>query len=353
MPLADTTQTPSTGDRSSAQKRARAAEGAVRVVAPARLHLGFLDLNGGLGRRFGSIGLAIDQPRTELTLARSPTSIADGPDSKRALAALDRFVAALSLDKSYRIDIQSAIPPHSGLGSGTQLVLAVGSALTVLEGLDHSPASLGELVDRGARSAIGMASFKDGGFIVDGGRGPEAKPPSILMRTAFPEAWRILLILDRRTAGVHGEAEAQVFAALPPLPETAAAHVCRLVLMQLAPGLIESDIGIFGSAVSEIQSIIGGHFAAAQGGPWTSAAVGRVAEALKTAGAYGIGQSSWGPTGFAFAPTQEIADRLYESVIENARAEGLEILIGCGRNRGASVERIMNTNSESPEGGQT
>jgi beta-RFAP synthase len=222
----------------------------------------------------------------------------------------------------------------------------------VLEGFDLSAAALGELVDRGARSAIGMASFKDGGFIVDGGRGPEARPPPILMRTTFPDAWRILLIIDRRTAGVHGEAETEAFATLPPLPETAAAHVCRLVLMQLAPGLIESDIGIFGSAVSEIQLIIGGHFAAAQGGPWTSAAVGRIAEALKNAGAYGIGQSSWGPTGFAFAPTQEIADRLYESVIEDARAEGLEILIGRGRNRGASVERIMNTQSERYEGGQ-
>lgn len=352
MPLADATQTPSAGEGSSAQTRARAAEGAVRVVAPARLHLGFLDLNGGLGRRFGSIGLAIDQPRTELILARSPTSSADGPDSKRALAALDRFAAALSLNTSYRVDIQSAIPPHSGLGSGTQLALAVGSALTVLEGFDHSPAALGELVDRGARSAIGMASFKDGGFIVDGGRGPEVKPPPILMRTAFPEAWRILLILDKRTAGVHGDAETEAFAKLPPLPETAAAHVCRLVLMQLAPGLMESDIAIFGGAVSEIQSIVGGHFAAAQGGTWTSAAVGRIAEALSNAGAYGIGQSSWGPTGFAFAPTQEIADGLYESVIENARAEGLEILIGRGRNRGASVERIMNTQSERCEGEQ-
>ena len=28
----------------------------VRVRAPARLHLGFLDMNGALGRRFGSIG---------------------------------------------------------------------------------------------------------------------------------------------------------------------------------------------------------------------------------------------------------------------------------------------------------
>ncbi len=333
--------------------QARAKPGAVRVVAPARLHLGFLDLNGGLGRRFGSIGLGIDQPRTDLILSRSPTPSASGPDSERALAALGRFSSALSLDTSYRVDIQSAIPPHSGLGSGTQLALAVGSALAALEGFDHSPHALGDLVDRGARSAIGMASFTDGGFIVDGGRGPEAKPPPILMRTPFPEAWRILLILDGRTAGVHGDAETQAFAALPPLPETAAGHVCRLVLMQLVPGLIESDIAVFGAAVGEIQSIVGSHFAAAQGGShWTSAAVGRIAEALKHTGAHGIGQSSWGPTGFAFAPSQEIADHLYESVIEDARAEGLQILIGRGRNRGASVEPITNTQSERYEGGQ-
>ncbi len=31
------------------------------MFAPARLHLGFLDLNGGLGRRFGSLGLAPPQ----------------------------------------------------------------------------------------------------------------------------------------------------------------------------------------------------------------------------------------------------------------------------------------------------
>ena len=344
MPLADARQTPSAGESSSPSMQALASKGAVRVVAPARLHLGFLDLNGGLGRRFGSIGLAIDQPRTDLILARSTTSSAVGPDSKRALAALGRFAAALSLNTSHRIELQSAIPPHSGLGSGTQLALAVGTALAALEGFDHSPAALGELVDRGARSAIGMASFAEGGFIVDGGRGSEATTPPILMRTAFPEAWRILLILDGRITGVHGEKETQAFAGLPPLPEAAAAHVCRLVLMQLVPGLVESDITGFGAAIGEIQSIIGDHFAAVQGGgPWTSAAVGRIAEALRRAGAYGIGQSSWGPTGFAFAPSKEIADHLYESVIEDARADGLEILIGRGRNRGASVERIMDT----------
>ena len=114
--------------------------------------------------------------------------------------------------------------------------------------------------------------------------------------------------------------------------------------MQLVPGLMEADIEAFGRALTEIQAIVGGHFAAAQGGsPWTSPAVGRVIEALRDGGAYGIGQSSWGPTGFAFAPSKEIADRLYDSSIELARAEGLEILIAAGRNRGASVERIAST----------
>jgi beta-RFAP synthase len=343
MPLADATQTEPPAEGTPAPLRARYKSGAVRVVAPARLHLGFLDLNGELGRRFGSIGLAIDRPYTELVLARSRSFEAQGPDRQRALEILRRFAEAFSPGAAYQLDIRSAIPPHSGLGSGTQLALAVGAALMALESLEQGASKLGELMDRGARSAIGMAAFEGGGFIVDGGRGPRERPPPLLMRADFPEAWRVLLIIDPRTAGVHGEAEAKAFAALPPLAAAEAAHVCRLVLMQLVPGLMEADIESFGAAVTEIQSIVGGHFAAAQGGgPWTSPAVGRIAQKLKEAGALGIGQSSWGPTGFAFTPAQENAERLYQSSIEAARAEGLEILVCRGRNRGASIERIAN-----------
>jgi beta-RFAP synthase len=316
----------------------------VRIVAPARLHLGFLDLNGSLGRLFGSIGLAIDTPRTELVLKRARTFKGEGPDHQRAVALLHRYTEVFTLDGAYDVEVTSAIPAHAGLGSGTQLALAVGAALMELEGIEYSPARLGEIVDRGARSAIGMAAFEQGGFIVDGGRGTADRAPPILVRADFPDAWRALLVMDARTAGVHGEDEAKAFAALPPLPDAATAHVCRLVLMQLVPGLMESDIDAFGSALTEIQAIVGGHFAAAQGGsPWTSPAVGRVIATLRDGGAYGIGQSSWGPTGFAFAYSEEIASRLYDSSIEVARAEGLEILIAAGRNGGASVERIAST----------
>src|SRR5262249_55558756 len=63
----------------------------IRVTAPARLHLGFLDLDGALGRRFGSIGLAVDHPETELTLKRAPRHEAHGLESKRALALVEKF----------------------------------------------------------------------------------------------------------------------------------------------------------------------------------------------------------------------------------------------------------------------
>ena len=104
MPLADATQTeppPRTGPR---DKPARAHPGAVRVVAPARLHLGFLDLNGSLGRLFGSIGLAIDTPRTELVLKRARALQGRRPrPAARAVAMLRRFAEVFSLEAAYDV----------------------------------------------------------------------------------------------------------------------------------------------------------------------------------------------------------------------------------------------------------
>lgn len=314
---------------------------AIRVRAPARLHLGFLDLNGGLGRRFGSIGLAVDQPATDLTLTLAHENGASGPESSRAERLIERFRTELALPGHYKAHISSAIPAHAGLGSGTQLALAIGAGLMHLERRTPDFRALGELVERGARSAIGMAAFENGGFVIDGGRGASGHAPPVLARVEFPDAWRILLILDPRAEGVHGDGETKAFAALPDFPECKAARLCHLALMRLLPGLAEADIGAFGSALKEIQDIVGHHFAAAQGGsPWTSAAVGRIAARMEQAGGTGIGQSSWGPTGFAFVSDETAARRLYATLVEEAKAEGLELRIVHGRNSGALLARV-------------
>lgn len=317
---------------------ARSTKTTVRVTAPARLHLGFLDLNGGLGRRYGSIGLAIDAPATELVLTRAATTSATGPEQARVMRLLTRFRDERAIAGNHRADVLQAIPPHAGLGSGTQLALAVGAALAALEGMALPPRALAEQADRGLRSAIGMAAFIDGGFLVDGGKGAQETAPPLLVRMPFPADWRALLVLDPAAEGVHGEREIEAFASLPPLPAEATAHVCRLVLMRLLPGLAEHDLNAFGSALTEIQTIVGGHFATAQGGsPWTSPKVARLIARLAAAGAVGIGQSSWGPTGFAFVADENAAQRLYHSVVGDAKADGLHVLIVKGRNRGALV----------------
>lgn len=316
-----------------------ASTAALRVTAPARLHLGFLDLNGGLGRKFGSIGLAVEDPATELVAMRAPSNSAEGAESDRVVKLLDRFTRRAR--GRYAIKIEKAIPAHAGLGSGTQLALAVGAAIARLEGRALLDAELATLGDRGARSGIGLAAFSGGGFLIDGGKGASDRPPPLTLRTHFPESWRVLLILDHKRAGVSGDAEVKAFAALPEFKAATAAHICHLILMQLVPGLMESDISAFGASLTEIQTIVGQHFASKQGGsPWTSPAVGQLAERMKSSGATGVGQSSWGPTGFAFVDSQEAASRLYHSLVEDAKRDGLEILITRGRNAGARIETV-------------
>ena len=107
--------------------------------------------------------------------------------------------------------------------------------------------------------------------------------------------------------------------------------------MQILPGAAEIDFAAFGQGVSRVQEIVGDYFAPVQGGGrFASASVGRVAERLAAHGASGIGQSSWGPTGFAFARDPDQAEYL----ARRAGAEsgtGVKITICKARDHGAEI----------------
>jgi beta-RFAP synthase len=310
----------------------------VSVSAPARLHLGFLDLNGGLGRKFGSIGLAIDGLGTRLTLRRASAAHADGPDAERAQRYLASMQRKLGIGHAYHIKITSAVPPHAGLGSGTQMALAIAAALRRLNRLPADPEGDAVRLGRGQRSGIGFATFQSGGLVVDGGRGAATQVPPLIARIAFPESWRVIAVLDPARQGIFGPEEAAAFAQLPEFPAADAAHLCRLVMMQALPAVAESDLAAFGVAIRELQTRIGDYFAPAQGGRrFTSPAVGAVLAHLDMKGAHGIGQSSWGPTGFAFAASPQEADRLVALARAHPQARGLDIHICAALNRGAEI----------------
>lgn len=313
--------------------------GSVTVSAPARLHLGFLDMNGGLGRNFGSLGLAIDRPVIRLSIRRAPRSGVNGPEAERILRHLDKMTSHLGLNHHYRVDVHEIIPAHAGLGSGTKLALALASALRQLEGLALDPSADAVVLRRGARSGLGVGLFEHGGFIVDGGRGERTASPPVIARLDFPPEWRVILVRDPRAEGLHGETETDAFAGLRPFAASAAGEICRLVLIKILPALAERDLASFGTAISRVQEIVGDYFAPVQGGAaFANAGVGRIVEALKAEGATGIGQSSWGPTGFAFAPSAREAERLRGAVREKLAASGLDVMICKGLNHGAFVQ---------------
>jgi beta-RFAP synthase len=187
------------------------------------------------------------------------------------------------------------------------------------------------------RSGIGIGLFRHGGLVVDGGRGWAETAPPLLARLAVPADWRLLLIMDRAQEGLSGRREVEAFARLPQLPESEAAAICRLVLMQALPSVAEDDLEGFGAAITRIQEILGDHFAPAQGGRFTSRRVAQVIAAAGALGAVGLGQSSWGPTGFAFVRGNATAERIARHLAQKPDAAGLDIMICRALNRGASV----------------
>lgn len=316
----------------------------IAVEAPARLHLGFLDLNGGLGRRFGSLGLTIEGPRTRLRVAQANELTAEGPSAGRVLGYARAFAEVHGISGGARILVDEIIPEHSGLGSGTQMALAVGTALGRLYGLESASRDIARALGRGKRSGIGIGAFEDGGFIVDCGRDErtQGEVPPLALRLSFPEDWRILLLFDQRGQGIHGEREVRAFAELPEFPESEAGRLCRILLMQVVPGLLESRLAPVAEGIAQIQRTVGEHFAPAQGGCFASPAVAAALDWAGEQGFAGVGQSSWGPTGFVLAEDAERARWLEQGLKRRfGELSPLRYRIVAGRNLGARIDRVQ------------
>ncbi len=310
----------------------------ITVTIPARLHLGFLDLNGSLGRRFGSIGLAIGGLCTKIMVRRAPKNQVSGPENERVARHVAQMAQRIAVHGGHAVDVLEAVPAHAGLGSGTQLALAVAAGMRRLHDLSLDIQGDALYLGRGARSGAGIGLFQSGGLVVDGGNGKNGLPAPIVSHMRFPDSWRVIVALDPVRRGIHGAEEIEAFKRLPLFPDVDAGRLCRLVVMKMLPAVAEEDIAAFGSAVREIQSCVGSYFAPAQGGsPFTSPDVEAVLAALDREGAVGIGQSSWGPTGFAFAASADEADRLARIARAHPSGLGLDIRVCAGFNRAAEI----------------
>ena len=126
----------------------------IHVRAPSRLHFGLFSRSaGGTGavplRGFGGVGLMIQEPGVQLAVRPAEAWSAEGPAADRALA----FAARTGSNPCHMV-IERCAREHCGLGTGTQLALAVACAtLLATHGQRPEVEAVARLMGRGRRSA--------------------------------------------------------------------------------------------------------------------------------------------------------------------------------------------------------
>jgi beta-ribofuranosylaminobenzene 5'-phosphate synthase len=313
----------------------------VQVKTPARLHLGLIDMNGDLGRMFGGLGVGIVRPKFIVEAKNSEIFSVTGKETELAAILAKRFFSTYNVLPKAHIHVEEVIPPHIGLGSGTQFSLAIATSLAKLFNVKATVPELAVAMGRARRTSVGTSIFEVGGFVVDGGKNLNtAKCPPLIYRQSFPREWRFIVAVPNLKEGMSNSEENDAFKKLRKMSTEDVGQICRLIMLKLLPALAEHDIECFGDALTKIQVLTGNHFAQAQGGIYSSPAAAECVEFMKKIGAYGVGQSSWGPALYAVVKHGQAEQTFNQVKSYLRRGVGGEVFIANANNRGAIIKTL-------------
>ncbi len=311
----------------------------VRVRTGSRLHFGMLSFGNRDQRQFGGAGVMIDEPGLEIHFRPDKTLAVAGFWSDR----VGQFAARLFGATWYggpsagSIDVVSAPQAHMGLGTGTQLALAVAAGLCRLwrvptPTIEQLSIDLG----RGRRSAIGTHGFRHGGLLVDGGKLSAENISPLVARVALPESWRWLLLCPQTATGLFGEAEEEAFERVAPAPLAVSDRLAAEILMEMVPAALEGDLERFSASLGRYAKRAGSLFSDVQGGNYAASSK-VVVRGLADLGITNIVQSSWGPA-LATIWSDEVQARLaVESLISCSWFSGWQASVIKTANAGAEI----------------
>ena len=296
----------------------------IKIITPSRLHFALIDLSGDLGRVDGGIGVALNYPNIILeasSLKNDDIIVKNGYNSELIYDIAKNVFKHLEIDGGIEFNLISSIPSHVGLGSKTQLSLAIAFAINYLFNKRKTGFELARIVKRGGTSGIGVNVFQKGGFILDAGhtfgkdkqknsflpsRASDAPPPPALLHYAVPENWQFVIALPNIHDEIEGLKEINVFKNTCPITEQEVGAVSRLILMVLLPGLYEKNIEVFGKGLSELQKVgFKKHEVNLQ-----PMIIKDLIEFMTDNGAYGSGLSSFGCTTYGLVEGIENAKKL-------------------------------------------
>ncbi|MFP9191083.1 beta-ribofuranosylaminobenzene 5'-phosphate synthase family protein [Natronosalvus vescus] len=318
---------------------------AVTVSAGARLHIGFQNLSLARERLYGGIGVGLEQPRVMVTA--TPAETVDVDDAlaheyaTRAVEILDVPGVALTLEKR--------LPRHVGLGSGTQLALAVLAGVARAYGLEAAVREHAPALGRAGRSGVGVASFETGGFVVDAGhptgRFTTERPadgdwtvPPLVANHRLPRDWRFLVVVPEADPGRSGaDEDASMRTVVDRADPAIADEVAGLLTRRLLPAAAEGRLEAFGEAISAIGQKNGVWYADVQGGVFRPPAGALVDSLSSNPVITGVGQSSWGPAvyGVTDASHTEEATAAAEAALQETGFDG-HVLVSRPADSGAT-----------------
>lgn len=285
----------------------------------------------------------IDQPRVEVEVSVADKWSVSGPYGERALELARQSLQAClpATIRALKVDVLATPAPHSGLGSGTQLALAIAAGVRQL--CQAPSLEIGELatsVNRGRRSAVGSHGFQLGGLIWEEGQRPGESLGKLNRRVEVPIDWRIVLVTMPHSEGLSGEWERRAFENLPSVPADVTCQLTQLAEEHILPATEQQDFDTFGEAVFQYGRLAGSCFADVQGGPFASPQISAGVHRLRDLGVRGVGQSSWGPTLFAFAADDNAATDLIDRISPLEEFAGAQIASTPPNNEGAKMDTI-------------
>ncbi|MEN6592480.1 MAG: beta-ribofuranosylaminobenzene 5'-phosphate synthase, partial [Methanobacterium sp.] len=281
--------------------------------------------------------IQVEFPRSDL-----PQDTLDDYQEK-VFSAARKMNEYLGLEGGYHFKLKEVFPSHSGLGSGTQLSLAVAKAILKMNNQDLPTPKIAEIVGRGGTSGIGVASFESGGFIVDAGHkksikndflpssASKASPPPVIARYDFPKDWKIVLTIPHVERKVFGEGEVNIFQKYCPIPLEEVQELTHLLFMKMMPAVLEEDLDSFGESVNSIQDIGFKKIELELQNPF----IKELIESLRNAGAAGVGMSSFGP--MVYAVTDTNFKYILQAARDSMRDKTGEIILTTAQNEGAKI----------------
>lgn len=285
---------------------------AVEVTAPSRLHFGLLSFGHSHGRRFGGAGVMVDRPGLKLRIERAEAFSVGGPFGGRVSEFVSRWTTfhRLASVPNCRVIVQRAPRQHVGLGLGTQLGMSVALGLCSFSGeAVPSPGELAMSVGRGRRSAIGTYGFATGGLLAERGCLERERIAPLDCRLDLPSSWQVVLTCPHGE-GLSGRKESDAFANLPPVSPERTRQLERIMRERMFPAAAQGDFGEFSRSVYQYGRQAGECFEAKQGGPYNGPLLTRIVDEIRAFGVEGAGQSSWGPTIFAFVQNRDTGNAL-------------------------------------------